>query len=131
MDNSKLISKHLSSYLLESNMSDLIEKENTTALDSELDHGSNPFFFAAVCRRCRSSAIWYRASIYTPGIGHSFLGPEPKVFWYLSTRLQRSSRICCCGHPWYLDCFCPAGQQRSGRVDLPQMIFTNLSALPV
>ena len=65
-------------------MSDLIEKENTAALDSELDHGSNPFLLAAV-----SIVAGFLLSVIVlpfilPGLVTSILGPEPKVFWYLS-----------------------------------------------
>ena len=65
-------------------MSDLIEKENTTALDSELDHGSNPFLLAAVSIVAGLLLSVIVLPFILPGLVTSILGPEPKVFWYLS-----------------------------------------------
>jgi predicted ferric reductase len=65
-------------------MPDLVEKGNIAALDAELDNGSSPLLLAAGSIIAGLLLSGIVLPFILPGLITSVLGPDPKVFWYLS-----------------------------------------------
>ena len=70
-------------------MSESIRTEKISALDAELENGTNPFLLAAVSIVIGLLLSGIVLPFILPGLINSVLGPEPKVYWYLS----RSSAV--------------------------------------
>jgi predicted ferric reductase len=70
-------------------MSESIATDKNLALDKELDNGSNPFLLAVVAIVIGLLLSGIILPFILPGLISSVLGPEPKVYWYLS----RSSAV--------------------------------------
>ena len=70
-------------------MSKSINSEKISTLDSELDHSTNPFILGVMAVIAGLLLSGIVLPFILPGLISSLLGPEPKVFWYLS----RSSAI--------------------------------------
>jgi hypothetical protein len=65
-------------------MPDLVENGKITTLDAELDNGSNPLLLAAGSIIAGLLLSGIVLPFILPGLITSVLGPDPKVFWYLS-----------------------------------------------
>ena len=70
-------------------MSKSIVPEKISTLDTDLDHSTNPFILGVMAVIAGLLLSGIVLPFILPGLISSLLGPEPKVFWYLS----RSSAI--------------------------------------
>jgi|WetSurMetagenome_2_1015567.scaffolds.fasta_scaffold148540_2 predicted ferric reductase len=70
-------------------MSESIIPEKKSTLETELDHSTNPFLLGVMAIVAGLLLSGIILPFILPGLISSLLGPEPKVYWYLS----RSSAI--------------------------------------